>query len=170
LSGCSGGGKSTLLAELSRRGFATVEEPGRAIVREEQARGGEALPWVNPQAFAARAIEMAMEMFERTATLSGPVFFDRSFIDAISYLAHLNGALSAEHEALIRDKRYEETVFLVPPWPEIFVNDAERQLGFDVAVEEYKRLCLSYEAFCYTPVVLPKASINDRTEIVLRCL
>ena len=32
LSGCSGGGKSTLLAELARRGFATVEEPGRRIV------------------------------------------------------------------------------------------------------------------------------------------
>ena len=35
LSGCSGGGKSTLLAELARRGFATVEEPGRRIVIEE---------------------------------------------------------------------------------------------------------------------------------------
>ena len=32
LSGCSGGGKSALLAELSSRGFETVEEPGRRIV------------------------------------------------------------------------------------------------------------------------------------------
>jgi hypothetical protein len=29
ISGCSGGGKSTLLAELARRGQAVVEEPGR---------------------------------------------------------------------------------------------------------------------------------------------
>ncbi|HEY5105435.1 MAG TPA: AAA family ATPase [Caulobacteraceae bacterium] len=35
ISGCSGGGKSTLLAELGRRGHATIEEPGRRIVREE---------------------------------------------------------------------------------------------------------------------------------------
>jgi predicted ATPase len=27
ISGCSGGGKFTLLAELGRRGYATVEEP-----------------------------------------------------------------------------------------------------------------------------------------------
>ncbi len=35
ISGCSGGGKSTLLAELSRRGHMTIEEPGRRIVAEE---------------------------------------------------------------------------------------------------------------------------------------
>jgi predicted ATPase len=29
ISGCSGGDKSTLLIELGRRGYATVEEPGR---------------------------------------------------------------------------------------------------------------------------------------------
>src|SRR6516165_9149624 len=46
ISGCSSGGKSTLLAELGRRGHATVEEPGRRIVRQELAGDGSALPWV----------------------------------------------------------------------------------------------------------------------------
>jgi predicted ATPase len=44
ISGCSGGGKSTLLLELRQRGFATIEEPGRWIVVEELKRGGRALP------------------------------------------------------------------------------------------------------------------------------
>ncbi|WP_207234152.1 AAA family ATPase [Pseudomonas aeruginosa] len=35
ISGCSGGGKSTLLAELKLRGHAVVEEPGRRIIQEE---------------------------------------------------------------------------------------------------------------------------------------
>jgi predicted ATPase len=35
LSGCSGGGKSTLLAEFGRRGHSIVEEPGRRIVKQE---------------------------------------------------------------------------------------------------------------------------------------
>jgi predicted ATPase len=57
LSGCSGGGKSTLLAELAQRGFATIEEPGRRVVREELASGGDALPWieVDPQTYEVRA-------------------------------------------------------------------------------------------------------------------
>ena len=46
LSGCSGGGKSTLLAALARRGFATVEEPGRRIVAEETERSTYADPFI----------------------------------------------------------------------------------------------------------------------------
>ncbi|WP_430985828.1 AAA family ATPase, partial [Escherichia coli] len=60
ISGCSGGGKSTLLAELKARGHAVVEEPGRRIIAEETARGGLALPWVDLAAFLHRAIEMAL--------------------------------------------------------------------------------------------------------------
>ena len=37
ISGCSSGGKSTLVVELGRRGYAVVEEPGRRIVKEELA-------------------------------------------------------------------------------------------------------------------------------------
>jgi predicted ATPase len=40
ISGCSGGGKSTLLIELGQRGYATVEEPGRRIVKDETLGAG----------------------------------------------------------------------------------------------------------------------------------
>jgi predicted ATPase len=66
ISGCSGGGKSTLLGELRRRGFATIDEPGRRIVAEELRRGGSALPWLHAVAFARRAI--AMSLANRAAT------------------------------------------------------------------------------------------------------
>ena len=60
LSGCSGGGKSTLLEELLRRGHAVVEEPGRRIVQQELAAGGSALPWLDLEAFARRAVALAL--------------------------------------------------------------------------------------------------------------
>ena len=45
ISGCSGGGKSTLLSEkLVRRGYFVVLEPGRQIVKEQHAIDGEGLP------------------------------------------------------------------------------------------------------------------------------
>jgi predicted ATPase len=74
ISGCSSGGKSTLLAELSQRGHAVVAEPGRRIVQEELQCGGPALPWVDAAAFARRAIEMAIADRERARSLSGWVF------------------------------------------------------------------------------------------------
>ncbi|MEL6962475.1 MAG: AAA family ATPase, partial [Pseudomonadota bacterium] len=36
ISGCSGGGKSTLLEALKRLGHGVVEEPGRRIVQSER--------------------------------------------------------------------------------------------------------------------------------------
>lgn len=59
ISGCSGGGKSTLLDELARHGLATIGEPGRRVVRDELASGGDALPWIDARAFVRRIIAMA---------------------------------------------------------------------------------------------------------------
>jgi predicted ATPase len=167
LSGCSGGGKSTLLEELGRRGFPTFEEPGRQIVRDAQETGGDALPWVSPEAFAAKAIEMSVVAFDDASDLRGPVFYDRSFVDAISYVAQLKGELTPEHQQLLNERRYAQTVFLTPPWPEIFQNDAERQTSFDKAVEEFKRLEVSFVEFGYQTAILPKVSVEERVVFLM---
>ena len=91
ISGCSGGGKSTLLAELAQRGHAVVEEPGRRIVREELAGEGAALPWVDGVAFARRAVAMALRDRAMASTTQGWVFFDRGLVDAAAALEHLAG-------------------------------------------------------------------------------
>src|SRR5262252_4125258 len=86
ISGCSGGGKSTLLTELGRRGYATVEEPGRRIVRQELLGEGSALPWVDGVAFA-----LAIADHTAASRSAGWVFFDRGLVDAAAALQHLTG-------------------------------------------------------------------------------
>lgn len=61
ISGCSGGGKSTLLAEFQQREYTVVEEPGRRIVQEQTCSGGQALPWHDMPAFLRRAIDVALD-------------------------------------------------------------------------------------------------------------
>lgn len=164
LSGCSGGGKSTLLAELARRGFATVEEPGRRIVLEETRNGGTALPWIDIEAFARRAIAMALED-RQNAPPKGPVFFDRSLVDAASALRHVSGDTFIE--TLRHAHRYNRLVFLTPPWPEIYRGDDERRHDFDAAVEEYQRLLRDYDTLGYDIVVLPKSGVQERADFIL---
>ncbi|CAN7393508.1 AAA family ATPase [Agrobacterium tumefaciens] len=164
LSGCSGGGKSTLLGELARRGFATVEEPGRRIVIEETRNNGTALPWIDMEAFARRAIAMALEDRQK-APPEGPIFFDRGLIDAASALRHING--DAFIETLRDAHRYNRLVLLTPPWPEIYRGDSERKHDFDAAVEEYERLLRDYDALGYDTVVLPKSGIEERADFIL---
>lgn len=168
ISGCSGGGKSTLLAELARRGHAVVEEPGRRIVGEELATGGFALPWVDMAAFARRAIAVALEDHAGAAGQPGWTFFDRGLIDAASALEALEGKpvlarLDAAH-------RYHGTVFLAPPWPEIHVTDAARRHGFEYAVAEYDRLAAAIPALGYEVALLPKTDVAGRADFVLDLL
>ena len=47
VTGVPGSGKTSLITELARRGLHTIPESGRAIIREEMAHGGDALPCVN---------------------------------------------------------------------------------------------------------------------------
>jgi predicted ATPase len=164
LSGGSGRGKSTLLAELERRGYATVEEPGRRIVKEELERSGTALPWVDPVAFARRAIDVALHDRRTAPTHPSWVFFDRGLVDAASALEDVTG-VSAEE--LCRSHRYNPTVFLAPPWPEIYVADPERQLGFEFALAEFRRLELAYPKLGYGVIMLPKASVAERADFML---
>jgi predicted ATPase len=165
LSGCSGGGKSTLLAELARRGFATVDEPGRRIVREALAVDGRALPWVDARAFLQRAIAMALEDRTRAAAHTGWVFFDRGLVDAASGLGALDGDDSLTR--LGETHRYHRTVFLTPPWPEIYLTDAERRHTLSDALPEYDRLRLDYLRIGYEAFVLPRTDVAARADFVL---
>ncbi len=102
-------------------------------------KGGDALSWINPQAFANRALEMSVAAFDEVASHRGPVFFDRSFVDAVSFIEHLTGTFSPDLARLTPNRRYAQTIFLVPPWFEIFATNNERQGDYDGAVAEYER-------------------------------
>jgi predicted ATPase len=168
ISGCSSGGKSTLLAALGRRGYAVVDEPGRRIVKDELAGDGLALPWVDETAFLRRAIAMALADWASAIASDGWVFFDRGLIDAAAGLQYLTG------EPLLRrlgqSHRYHRRVFLAPPWPEIYVQDSERRHGLDSAISEYSRLLEVYLSLGYEVSILPKASVAQRVDFVLGML
>jgi predicted ATPase len=168
ISGCSGGGKSTLLAELAQRGHAVVEEPGRRIVLEEKNRGGSALPWVDMAAFSRRAIAMALADRASARALKGWVFFDRGLVDAADSLQCLTG--EPVLESLGQTHRYHQRVFLTPPWPEIYANDAERRHGLDAALAEYSRLLEAYASLRYEVIILPKVGVAERADFVLNML
>ena len=168
ISGCSSGGKSTLLAELGRRGHTVVEEPGRRIVQQELQSGGLALPWADTEAFIRRAMAMALADRAAVAAHAGLVFFDRGLIDAAAGVERLTGEPAL---APLRDAhRYHHRVFLTPPWPEIYVTDPERRHGLAEAEAEYVNLLQVYPALGYELVILPQTSVTERADFVEKVL
>jgi predicted ATPase len=170
ISGCSSGGKSTLLSELSRRGYHTVEEPGRNIVREALATGSDALPWVNADAFVRKAIEFASASLARTRSINAPVFFDRSAVDALAHFERLSITAPPDLKMLGERCLYSSPVFFAPPWETLYEQDEERPLSFETAVLEYEWLRHAYPMRGYTIIDLPKSSVSARADFVLRTL
>ena len=140
-------------------------EPGRRIVSDELSRNGEALPWVNLKKFAGRAVEMARSDLKRMQEFDGIVFFDRGMVDAAVALEFAGG--ESYRSVLGVTRQYSKTVFLAPPWPEIFKNDAARKHGFREAKGEYLRLETALADMGYDTCELPKVPVLDRVAFVL---
>ena len=95
-------------------------------------------------------------------------FFDRGIIDQVSGLEHLKLPIAAHLSAAVRRFRYHGKVFMMPPWPEIFVPDRERTQTTDWARRCHDVLVETYPNFGYELVELPRASVEERVEFVMR--
>ncbi|MEL6640302.1 MAG: AAA family ATPase [Pseudomonadota bacterium] len=165
ITGCSSGGKSTLLSALDGLGYAAVPEPGRRILAEEREGDGQALPWVNPIAFARRAFAMAKDDLTHAKSHGGPVFFDRGLVDAAVALDHLTD--TPIEASLGSQFPYDSPVFLAPPWPEIYQQDADRPHGFEAAKAEYHRIAHALDVLNVQTICLPRTSVAQRVKVVL---
>jgi len=100
-------------------------------------------------------------------SMSGVVFFDRRLVDAAAALEHATGYPTLK---IYSGERYNTRVFMTPPWPEIYVNDADRQHGLQEGIDEYERLLVAFSSLGYTAEVLPKIGVAQRADIIIECL
>ena len=77
----------------------------------------------------------------------------------------------ADAYSKIRDvhlnNRYNNTVFITPPWREIYRTDTERDQSFDEAIRVYHRLENWYREHGYDIVILPKDTVENRATFIL---
>lgn len=170
LSGCSGGGKSTLLLELKHRGFQVAPEAGRRVVKQALRTGEDVLPWNNPAGFAKCTTDLAVLDYETARNRSDLTFFDRSPLDLAAHLNMLALPLPENLSRAVESCKYEKTVFMTPPWPQIFHKDEERQKSFEEAVREYEYLVRFYEQREYQPHLLPRVPVSERADHILGIL
>jgi predicted ATPase len=170
ISGCSGGGKSTLLSELSNNGYSVVPEVGREIVKEQFEMNGNITPWQNPIKFCEMIIERSVAVYYQaieTTNSNQEIFFDRCFLEGVSYYQTLKIENSTKYDHLIHELRYYPIIFMTPPWEEIYCQDDERKHPFADAVEEYERLLKSYPRYGYQILEIPKVSVKERLKFVI---
>ena len=164
ITGGPGSGKTSLIAALD--GIHGMPEAGRAIIREEQAAGGSALPWKDPQAFAEKMLARDVGAWEAACQLEGSVIFDRGIPDVAGYLQWSGLPVPAHLARAVTEYRYNRCVFLAPPWPGIFTQDAERKQSLAEAEATCRVMREVYAGLGYELVELPLAPISERAAFV----
>lgn len=162
--GGGGTGKTAVIAHLAAQGELTVTENIRAVIREQVETGGSAVPWRDAKACCDLTTERDIADFDRLAGETRRVFFDRGLMDMYG----TNGVPpSPALVEAIRTRRYNTRVFVFPPWREIYATDAERRQDWSQMEAVHQQILRTLPELGYEPVVVPKASVEDRAAFVL---
>lgn len=163
ITGGPGSGKSTLLQALKAEGYCGYNEISRTVIREQQAIGGDKVPWANLAGFATICNTKMKEILQNTST--NICFFDRGLPDIIAYLKR--GELAIPNHFYEQCCNYNTTVFIAPPWRDIFINDAERPETFEHSEITYQYLKKTYTDLGFSLIELPKTDVKQRVAFVI---
>lgn len=170
LTGGPGSGKTSVLTALAQKGFLTVPEVGRTIIKEQQLIAGNALHTGDRDAFLKLMLRYSLKDYQQAQQERTAVFFDRGIPDLYGYAKSFCHKESPEVNHAIEQNRYCQTVFLFPPWEKIYINDKERQQDFKESVQTYVAIKEGYQQCGYTVIDLPRSSIEDRVSFILKTL
>lgn len=167
VTGGPGTGKTSLVQALGRAGFAPASEVCRAIMQEEAATGGRALPWIDLDRFAERVLDREIALDDERGAKPGWTALDRAIPDIVGYLRLYGRPVPERLLRATRERRYGRRAFLAPCWPAIYVNDAERYETLDQARRVGDAVADAYRTCGYELVTLPCVPVAERVRFVL---
>ncbi len=168
ITGGPGAGKTTLIYALEKAGFPCVAEVARQVIQEQLQCGGDGLPWMNVPRYTSLMLDRSQHTYRQaTANKPGITFFDRGIPDSIAYARIAGIAISPELDAAARYFRYNNPVFMLPPWPEIYLQDEERRESYEHSVITYEMLKCVFNDYDYKLVEVPKVTVEKRVDILV---
>jgi predicted ATPase len=170
ITGGPGSGKSTLIEALIARGLDTMPEAGRAIIQDQVAIGGTALPWSDRAAFAELMLGWEMRSHRAAQVIGKTVVFDRGVPDVMGYLRLCELPVPPHVARAAELFRYNARVFIAPLWPEIFTQDTERKQSLAEAEATYHAVAGAYSGLGYELVPLPLAPVAERADFVMSAI
>ena len=171
ITGGPGSGKTTVISELEKRGYAVKHEVSRDVIREAKARGIDQLFLEDPLLFSRKLIEGRIRQFkEAEQAPDNVVFFDRGIPDVPAYLRYSKTPVPEEFMQACEQYRYNQPVFIMPPWEEIYTTDFERYENFNQAQLIHNRLVNLYMELGYFLIFVPFGTVKKRADFILDVL
>ena len=163
--GGPGFGKSTTLAALDARGYKCVQESARAIIQERVSNGLSKRPPA-PE-FAEQILARDQAQYRRVQNTQGPVFFDRSVIDALGMCEELGLSRTVGLPRMLKEYRFHRSAFVFPPWREIYAMDAERDQTLQEAITVDEAVRKWYRRYGFDLIEVPCVSVEARCDFIL---
>jgi predicted ATPase len=167
ITGGPGTGKSTLLRELARRGYTTIDEAARPIKEEQRLRKEQGRTYILPEndnAAFQRLIYVRQQELERGCY--GTSFLDRGLVDNIGYCRRFGTPVADELHSLCKAADYAG-VFLLDPVPaHLYQNDGARDETPEESALLSAHLRKAYEDYGFKVITVP--FVEERAQHVLR--
>lgn len=167
ITGGPGSGKSTLIDALRSEGFSVFDEVSRQAIKEEVASKSSCLPWIDLASFAEKVLKRMESDCSKASAFAGNVFFDRGIPDILAYLKVHNLEIPEYYYAAVKRANYNSTVFIAPPWREIYINDAERWQTYKESVALFHAISHIYLSLGFVLVEIPKTSLEARVKFII---
>lgn len=160
-------GKTTLIEALKKQGFICYPEISREVIREAQEQGIEQLFLEKPLLFSELLLEGRKKQYQKAVQETSTfVFLDRGIPDILAYMHYIGDAYPPFFDEACKSHLYTK-IFMLPPWKEIYVSDAERYETFEQAVLIHKHLEETYRNYGYDLLEIPKDTVENRVAFVL---
>jgi len=161
-------GKTTLLAELSKRGYKTLPEAARHIIESNLAKGLSLQEIRADEKKFQEDVALLKAEVESTLQKDTPIFLDRGMHDTIAYLQHYGFAIEDWVQNLVKKSSYDK-VFLLEPLGE-YIQDNARTEGEEFVVTMHNLLNVVYTKYGMRPISVPAMPVIDRANFILRNL
>ena len=165
--GGPGTGKTTIIDGLVAKGHCCYPEISREVTLEAKKQGIEQLFPEKPLLFSELLLEGRKKQFQNaTKEPHEIVFIDRGIPDVLAYMHYIGDSYPATFDAACREHTYSK-IFILPPWEEIYISDAERYENFEQAKLIYNHLTETYQNYGYKLIEVPKDTMNNRILFIL---
>jgi predicted ATPase len=167
ITGGPGSGKTSLIDFLEENGYQCQHEISRQVTLEAKKKGIDQLFLSDPILFSQLLLKGRLQQHQEVDHFKKTIlFYDRGLPDVTAYMDFTNVSYPESFHTTCNKYRYG-TVFILPPWKDIYIQDNERYETYEEAEKIHKFLTQSYQKYGYEVIEVPFGTLEERMKFMI---